>query len=162
MNQSAASRFASVFILIASAAAGGSAPQALPLPTHPVGSSVDRFTPTIPKVWDDAFIVSLELPLVEPAHSPKHVTADYYYKIPVCPIYRSYPVYHPDREPTGYLESLLKREQEIVWNDSDHRPELQTESDWLQAGEIVFDAPTRYDQRVITSAEEKVFVRDPE
>ena len=111
MNQSAAWRFASVFVLIATAAAGGDVSPAFPQPTHSVGHSVNRFTPTIPKVWEDAFIASLELPLVEPAYSPKHVTADYYYKIPVRPIYRSYPVFHPDREPSGYLESLLRRKQ---------------------------------------------------
>src|SRR5687768_5306378 len=110
MKTLAAQRFASVFIIITSAAAGAGVPQASsPLPTHAAGASVDRLTPTIPKVWEDGVIASLELPLVEPAYSPKHVTADYYYKIPVRPIYRSYPVYHPDREPPGYLQSMLQR-----------------------------------------------------
>jgi len=79
----------SIFILIGSAAAGGSVPPVSVPPTNTVGASAALFTPTIPKVWDDALIASLELPLVEPAYSPKHVTADYYYKIPVRPIYRS-------------------------------------------------------------------------
>jgi len=57
---------------------------------------------------------------------------------------------------------LLQREREIVWDGSDRRPELRAESEWLKAGETVFDAPIRYDPRVITSSDEKVFLRDPE
>jgi hypothetical protein len=31
----------------------------------------------------------LEIPLADPVGSPKHVSADYYYRIPVAPIYKS-------------------------------------------------------------------------
>src|SRR5262245_15448670 len=43
-----------------------------------------------PKVWDDREMADLELPLADPAASPKQVSADYYYRIPVRPIYKSY------------------------------------------------------------------------
>ena len=39
----------------------------------------------IPKTWDDAIIPTLEVPLANPIGSPKHISADYYYKIPVTP-----------------------------------------------------------------------------
>jgi hypothetical protein len=51
--------------------------------------------PVIPKTWDDQAIATLEVPLANPVGSPKHVSADYYYRIPVAPIYKSYPVYAP-------------------------------------------------------------------
>ena len=64
---------------------------------------------SIPKMWDDAAMASVEVPLAHPAGSPKHVPASYYYRIPVRPIYKSYPMYAPGREPAGYLENLQQR-----------------------------------------------------
>ena len=66
--------------------------------------------PTIPKTWIDSEIASLELPLADPAGSPKHVSARYYYRISVRPIYKQYPVYAPGREPAGYMEWLKKQD----------------------------------------------------
>lgn len=43
-------------------------------------------SPDAPITWDDAAIATLEIPLADPAASPKHVSAAYYYKIPVRPI----------------------------------------------------------------------------
>ena len=94
----------------------------------------------IPRTWDDAEIADAQIPLADAAASPKHVTADYYYQIPVRPIYKSYPVYTPDREPAGYLEWLKQQEPVILWDDHGHAPPLRTEADWIRAGEIVFDA----------------------
>jgi hypothetical protein len=105
----------------------------------------DTFAPLIPKVWDDGGITSVDLPLADARRSPQHVSADYYYRIPVRPIFRSYPVYHPDREPAGYYESLLQREPEILWKDGTRRPKLETEADWIQAGELVFGVPVNTD-----------------
>jgi len=136
------------------AAALGSVPMAL--------FAVDVFTPVIPRVWDDAVMATLELPSVEPAYSPRQIKADYYYSIPVRPIYRSYPVYRPDREPKGYYEELLKKEPEILWDNKDHRPELKTEADWLRAGELIFDSPSGVDNgRIAASRNEENFLRDP-
>jgi hypothetical protein len=99
------------------------------------------FQPAIPKTWDDAAIAALEIPLANPAASPKHVHADYYYKIPVRPIYKQYPVYAPGREPAGYMDWLRRQEPVLLWDDAGRRPELKTEADWIKAGEIVFSAP---------------------
>jgi hypothetical protein len=98
-------------------------------------------TRTIPRVWDDDEMAALQLPLADSTASPKQISADYYYRIPVRPIYKSYPVYSPEREPAGYFENLKQQEPEIAFDAS----KLKTEADWIQAGEIVFDAPIRYD-----------------
>jgi mono/diheme cytochrome c family protein len=96
-------------------------------------------TPPIPKTWDDDAVAALEVPLANAAYSPVHVRSDVYYQLPVRPVYKSYPIYAPDREPAGYIEWLRQQEPEIVFNAST----LTTESDWIRAGELVFDAPIR-------------------
>src|SRR5215468_4278678 len=97
------------------------------------------FAPAIPKTWDDGAIASLEVPLANPIGSPKHVSADYYYRIPVAPIYKTYPIYTPGHEPAGYVDWLKQQGPEILWDDAGHAPQLKTEKDWIDAGEIVFD-----------------------
>jgi hypothetical protein len=99
------------------------------------------FKPRIPTIWDDREIADMEIPVSNPAYSPHHVSAEYYYRIPVRPIYRTYPVYAPGRAPQGYLDSLRWKEPEIVF-DASH---LRTRQDWVSAGEAVFDAPTSYE-----------------
>ena len=95
------------------------------------------FAPTIPKMWVDAEMAQLEVPLADAASSPKHVSAEYYYRIPIRQIYKNYPVYAPGKEPPGYLEMLKQQEPEIVFDPA----KLKTEADWIKAGELVFDAP---------------------
>src|SRR2546428_5904051 len=95
-------------------------------------SSGQAFSPVIPKTWDDEAMASLEVPLADPVGSPKHVSADYYYRIPVRPIYKSYPVYAPGHEPSGYMDWLKQQEPEIVWDGKGHAPSLQTEADWIK------------------------------
>ncbi len=99
------------------------------------------FTPAIPKMWDDQAMASLELPLADPSVSPVHVSADYYYRIPVRPVYKSYPVYAPGKEPPGFDEWLKQQEPQTIFDAS----KLKTEADWIKAGEVVFDAPIFYD-----------------
>lgn len=110
--------------------------------------STPASSPTIPKTWDDTALATLEVPLANPIGSPKHVSADYYYRIPVRPIYRSYPIYAPGHEPPGYMDWLRHQEPVIVWDDAGHRPPLETQADWIKAGEMVFDSPIRYDTTV--------------
>jgi hypothetical protein len=99
-----------------------------------------RSSHEIPRTWDDEAMRTFEVPLADAAASPKHITSGYYYRIPVRPIYKSYPMYHPSREPHGYLESLAKREPEVVFDAS----KLTSEADWIRAGELVFDAPIEF------------------
>src|SRR5262245_28495462 len=89
------------------------------------------FSSIVPKTWDDAEISVVELPLAEPSATPKHITADYYYRIPVRPIYKSYPVYALGKEPDGYIEWLNQQEPQTVFEPS----QLKTPEDWTRAGE---------------------------
>ena len=57
------------------------------------------FRPEIPRVWDDKEVERFETPLAQPERSPRYMRAEEYYALKVRPIYRSYPVYAPGREP---------------------------------------------------------------
>ena len=104
-------------------------------------SDSSAFTPDVPKTWDDAALTSLEIPLAARAASAKHVPAAYYYKMPVRPIYKTYPIYAPGHEPPGYLEWLRQQDPVIIWDDKGHAPALATQADWIKAGKMVFDSP---------------------
>src|SRR5262245_39376135 len=106
--------------------------------------------PTIPKTWDDAAVAALEVPLANAAYSPVHVSSDIYYRLPVRPVYKSYPIYAPGREPAGYILWLQQQDPEVVFDAST----LKTEADWIRAGELVFDAPASFFPRQL--------VRNPE
>jgi len=93
-----------------------------------------------PRIWDAAELASFELPLVHKAASPKHVAPDYYYRMPVRPVYKSYPIYAPGKEPAGYMKWLEEQEPEIVFDPA----KLKSGADLIKAGELVFDAPIGY------------------
>ena len=103
--------------------------------------SKKTWSPDIPKTWDDNAMLSLQIPLAHPEVSPKFISSDYYYKMPVRPVYRSYPIYHPDKEPVGYMDWLNKQEPQIIFDTS----KLKTEQDWIKAGEAVFDAAIEFE-----------------
>ena len=63
-----------------------------------------------PKTWDDQAMMSLQLPPADRRVSPKLISSDYYYRMPVRPVYKSCPVYRPDREPRGYFDELKRKE----------------------------------------------------
>ena len=54
----------------------------------PVIASAAESAREIPRTWDDAEMAKHEIPRADPAGSPKYVSSDYYYKIPVRPIYK--------------------------------------------------------------------------
>jgi hypothetical protein len=94
----------------------------------------------VPRAWDAAELASFELPLADPRASARHVSPDYYYRIPVRPVFKSYPIYAPGREPAGYMEWLGRQEPEVAFDAST----LSTDAEWVAAGEQVFDAPIGY------------------
>jgi hypothetical protein len=94
----------------------------------------------IPRVWDEAALKEFQLPPPGTDIRSEHVPPDYYYALPERPIYRTYPVHAPGHEPPGYLDSLRALEPEIVL-DTDT---LDTEAEWIRAGEVVFDTPETY------------------
>ncbi|HEX7359179.1 MAG TPA: hypothetical protein VF283_01685 [Bryobacteraceae bacterium] len=99
-----------------------------------------EFHPKIPRAWDDKAVEGLELPLAQPAWSPRYMTAAEYYKLKVRPIYRSYPAYAKGREPKGYFAWLKTRKPEIIFDPS----KLHTKADWIAAGKLVFESETRF------------------
>jgi hypothetical protein len=96
--------------------------------------------PLIPTTWDARELASFELPLVQADRSARHASPDYYYKLAVRPIYKSYPIYAPGREPAGYMDWLARQEPALAFDAST----LTTEADWIAAGEAVFEAPLGY------------------
>jgi cytochrome c553 len=76
----------------------------------------------------------MELPLANLHEPVRHISAEYYYRIPVRPVYKTYPVYHPDREPVGYWSWLQQQEPQVVFDS--HK--LRTTDDWVKAGEMIF------------------------
>ena len=56
--------------------------------------------PVIPKTWDEQALATVELPLASTGVAACSTSpGDYYYRMPVRPIYKSYPIYAPGREP---------------------------------------------------------------
>jgi hypothetical protein len=98
-----------------------------------------NFTPSIPRAWaDTAERESFELPLVRPEFSPRYLSEREYYALPVRPVYRTYPVYVPDKEPAGYWESLEQKEPEILFEPA----KLKSREEWIRAGKLVFEQPS--------------------
>ena len=95
---------------------------------------------SIPRTWDDEAINSLQLPLADSRVSTKLIPSSYYYSIPVRPIYKSYEVYRPDREPRGYMNQLKQKEPQVIFDSS----KFKSEADWTKSGEMVFDAPIEF------------------
>ncbi|MBI1355124.1 MAG: hypothetical protein GC160_12315 [Acidobacteria bacterium] len=111
------------------------------------------FQPEIPKVWTEEAVRELEVPLAQTELSPRHISEADYYGIPERKVYRTYPVYHPDREPEGYWQWLHEREPEIAFDPA----QLRTREDWIAAGDRVFHAPVSFGPVFFGERE----VRDP-
>ena len=90
------------------------------------------FRPEIPKTWDSVALASLEVPQPDPRYSPVPVPVEYYYRVPVRPVYKTYPVYAPGREPSGYFQWLQQQEPQVTFDPV----RLASEDDWIKAGEL--------------------------
>src|SRR5580698_2718154 len=98
------------------------------------------FHPNIPRTWATKDVADTEVPLAQPDRSPRYLSEQEYYALKVRPIYRSYPVYAEGREPAGYIQSLMQKEPEIIFDPS----KLKTKEDWIRAGKIVFEADNSF------------------
>ncbi len=92
------------------------------------------WAPDIPKVWDAVALRDWATPVAGLNVRPTHISAKEYYSFTVENL-RTYPVYFPDREPDGYWDMLQKiGPQPLI------QPEmLKTETDWIEAGRMVFE-----------------------
>jgi hypothetical protein len=115
--------------------------------------TASQLTVAIPDFWSEELLHDYELPLATPANSPKHVSRDYYYALPERVLYKSYPIYHPSREPAGYLDKLRTLEPERIFDPTT----LKTEADWIAAGRDVFEMPIGYNGPIVNLQ----MVRDP-
>ena len=93
-----------------------------------------EFRPEIPKVWDDALVASMAIPLASPAPPVTHFSSSYYYSIPTVTIYKSYPLVSPDKPFAEHLAWLKQQEPEVAFDPT----KLKTKADWEKAGELVF------------------------
>src|SRR5262245_23357678 len=121
----------------------------------PTPSPSASSTIAIPRTWDDQAVASLEVPLAVRSASPVQIPSKYYYGIPIRPIYKSYAVYHPSKEPAGYIDWLKRQEPQVAFDPAN----LNTPEDWTTAGELVFDAPTGYGH--IAAGGSDLYLRDP-
>ena len=71
-------------------------------------ASLTAFSPNVPRTWKQSDVTTLEVPLANPKYSPTHISEGYY-QIPIRIIYKSYPVFSPDREPAGYMNWLRRQ-----------------------------------------------------
>ena len=94
------------------------------------------FRPDVPRVWDDEAMHEVELPLAARI-SVRHVRSDFYYKIPVRPNVKTYPIYGPGREPKGYWDWLKRQQPQPSFDPA----ALRTKEDWIKAGEAIFESP---------------------
>jgi len=88
----------------------------------------------IPKIWDEQELATWATPVAGLGVPPGHYSEAEYYAAPIDNL-RTYPVYHPAREPAGYRDALRARgPQPLI------EPErLKTKAEWIAAGRRVFE-----------------------
>jgi hypothetical protein len=91
----------------------------------------------IPKTWDEGALADWATPVAGLNVRPTHISSREYYSVPEYSL-RSYPVYMPGREPSGYWDML----QHVGPKPLIERDKPKTEADWVEAGRRVFDEAT--------------------
>lgn len=89
---------------------------------------------TVPKIWGDQALATWALPVAGLNVPGNHVSEREYYSVRIDNL-RTYPVYHPDREPKGY-QKWLRQQPPLPLIEPE---KLKTEKDWIEAGRRVFD-----------------------
>ena len=108
-----------------------------------------QFAPVIPRFWSEELLREYELSLATPERTPRHVSSEYYEALPQRVLYRSYPIYRPDREPAGYVDRLQTLEPKVVFDPR----ALRTEADWIEAGRLVFELPIDFNGPIVQPEE---------
>jgi hypothetical protein len=88
----------------------------------------------VPKLWDAKELEGWATPVAGLGVAPSFVSEEVYYSAPVDNL-RTYPVYHPSREPKGYREALAREGPKPLIEPE----KLKSEADWIEAGKRVFD-----------------------
>ena len=106
------------------------------------------------KVWKNDEAQSFRLPLAGLGTPPRLITEREYYDLPEYNL-KTYPVYHPDKEPAGYLDWLKEQDPKPLVDLAS----LKTEADWIAAGREVFYG--RELPRFTGSEDNLQLIRDP-
>src|SRR5262245_50720739 len=88
---------------------------------------------TAPKIWNDKDLATWALPVTGVNATPNFYTEAEYYAAPIAE-FRTYPVYHPDREPAGYMDWLRQQDPKPLVAPG----EIKSDADWVKLGERVF------------------------
>ena len=87
-----------------------------------------------PKIWDEKALATWALPVAGVNATPNFYSEAEYYAAPPKDV-RTYPVYHPDYEPAGYMDWLRAQEPKPLVDPA----EIQSDADWARLGQRVFD-----------------------
>jgi hypothetical protein len=90
--------------------------------------------PSVPKTWDDVALSDWATPVAGLGVRPGHFSEREYYAVSGDNL-RTYPVYHPDREPPGYWEWLKRLKPEPLVDVS----KIRTQAEWIRAGKRVWE-----------------------
>ncbi|HWN99258.1 MAG TPA: hypothetical protein VNS63_08320 [Blastocatellia bacterium] len=88
----------------------------------------------VPRIWDANQLATWPTPVAGVNATPNFYSEEEYYAAPVDNM-RTYPVYHPDREPKGYREWMIKQGAQPMIE----LEKLKAEGDWIEAGRRVFE-----------------------
>jgi hypothetical protein len=89
---------------------------------------------TVPRIWDAKELATWATPLAGLGMAPSLYSEKEYYAAPIDNL-RTYPVYHPDREPPGYRDWLRSQGPRPLIEPE----KLMTKADWIEAGRRVFE-----------------------
>jgi hypothetical protein len=90
--------------------------------------------PVAPKIWDEKALATWALPVAGVNATPNFYSEAEYYAAPTADV-RTYPVYHPDREPAGYMDWLHAQDPKPLVDPA----EIESDGDWARLGQRVFD-----------------------
>jgi hypothetical protein len=90
--------------------------------------------PVAPKIWDEKALATWALPVAGVNATPNFYSEAEYYAAPTADV-RTYPVYHPDREPAGYMDWLRAQDPKSLVDPA----EIESDADWAKLGQRVFD-----------------------
>src|SRR6185369_17597390 len=99
-----------------------------------VAASVCAQTSPVPTVWDHNALADWPAPIAGLNVRRGFFKQHEYYSL-AGDNFRSYPVYHPDREPPGYWLRLKSLKPEKLVDQS----KIHTQAEWIAAGKRAWD-----------------------
>ena len=97
------------------------------------GVSLAQSLARAPRIWSDEYLADWAPPIAAMNLRPAHYSSDEYYRIEGDNL-RTYPVYDPANEPTGYWQELQKKKPEPLVD----RGKIRNAQDWIEAGRRAF------------------------